>query len=453
MTEPIAAIESEQALIGAALYDAAACAEAFERVQPYHMHDPVHGALWEHLRTGEIIDPVLLTQRMGDHAGFKELGGVSFLADLTDRAYLPTISQHADAVVDAAIRRAVHAVASQAQAHCSQSGQGEALIAEIERQCADMARDGSTASGAVPVGLTAYDNLEAAMSGEFRGTPTGIGCLDGVTGGIKRDDVWIIGGRSSMGKSIAGLAIARNVVMQNRGVMMFSLEMSIREVQARLIADLAYEEGGGWQVHYSDVLKGDLDHATRDRARLSARRLAGLPMVVNDRGGLTIDDIRHQGLRQVRAWRKAKVQTGMILIDHLGLVKPLRRTDSKAADTADTVDQLKDIAKQWDCPIVALAQVNRGPENRSDKRPTMGDLNWSGSIEQIADFVCLLYRPAYYLARSADPDDLDKAAQMKNDLELLIQKNRAGAIGTQRAFIDIASNAIRDLPSLERARA
>ena len=449
----IAAIESEQALIGAALYDVQACAEAFERVQSYHMHDPVHSALWDHLRTGEIIDPVLLAQRMGNHAGFLELGGVSFLAALIELAYLPTVSKHADAVIDAAIRRAVSDVAIKAQADCVQPGHGEAVIAEIERQCADIARDGSTASGGVAVGLTAYDNLEAAMSGEFRGTPTGIGCIDKVTGGIKRDDVWFLAGRTSMGKSIAGLSIARGVTMQNRGVLMFSLEMSTREVQARLIADLAYDEGGGWQVFYSDVLRGDLDHSGRDRARLSARRLAGLPMIVNDRGGLTIDDIRHQSLRQVRVWRKAKVQPGLILIDHIGLVKPMRTTDSKAADTAATVDQLKDIAKHLDCPILALAQINRGPENRTEKRPTLGDINWSGSIEQIADFVAIIHRPAYYLARSTDPDDQDRAHSQRNDLEFLIQKNRAGAIGIHRAFIDIACNVIRDLPELDRARA
>lgn len=453
MSETIAALESEQALIGAALFDPPACAEAFERIRPEHMQEPTHAALWTHLRTGELVDPVILAQRMGDHQGFKEFGGVVYLATMFERAYLPTIGQHADAIIDASIRRDIARLAQQAVADATHAGAGEGLIADIERQCAEIARDGSTASGASAVGLTAYDNLEAAMSGEFRGVPTQIACLDKVTGGIKRDDVWIIGGRSSMGKSIAGLAIARGVIMQNRGVLMFSLEMSIREVQARLIADLAHDDLGGWQVRYSDVLKGDLDHGTRDRARAAARRLAGLPMLVNDRGGLTIDDIRHQGLRQVRAWRKACVQPGLVLIDHLGLVKPVRKTDSKAADTADTVDQLKDIAKQWDCPILALAQVNRGPENRTDKRPTMGDLNWSGSIEQIADFVCLLYRPAYYFARSADPDDQDKAHAARHQLELLVQKNRAGAIGTYRAWIDIASNAIRDLPEPERVRA
>ena len=452
--QPIAAVESEQALIGAALYDAPACAEAFERVRPEHMFDPVHAALWGHLRTGDVIDPVILSQRMGDHPGFAELGGVAFLADLIDRAYLPTVSQHADAVIDAAIRRAIASVAQFALADAATAGRGEALIADVERQCAEIAKDGSTASGAKAIGLTAYDNLEAAMAGEFRGTPCGLGALDTVTsGGLKRDDVWVIGGRSSMGKSVAGLSIARGVAMQNRGVLMFSLEMSEREVQARLISDLAHDDAGGWQLRYSDVLAGSFDHTTRDRARHAARRLAGFPMLVNDRGGLTIDDIRHQGLRQVRAWRKAGVQPGVVLIDHLGLIKPVRKTDSKAADTADTVDQLKDIAKQLECPIVALAQVNRGPENRNDKRPTMGDLNWSGSIEQIADFVCLLYRPAYYLARSADPDDQDKAHHVRHELELLVQKNRSGPIGTQKAWVDVACNAIRDLPTLERVRA
>jgi replicative DNA helicase len=141
------------------------------------------------------------------------------------------------------------------------------------------------------------------------------------------------------------------------------------------------------------------------------------------------------------------VTPGLVLIDHLGLVQPVRRTDSRAADTAATVDQLKDIAKAIGCPVVALAQVNRGPESRTDKRPTMGDLNWSGSIEQIADLVCLLFRQAYYDARSTDPDEQDRAHARRHDLELLVAKNRAGPIGTQKAWVDVACNAIRDAPT------
>ena len=121
-------------------------------------------------------------------------------------------------------------------------------------------------------------------------------------------------------------------------------------------------------------------HAARSlsRARHAARRLAELPIVIDDKGGLSIDDIRSRALRQVRAWEKAGIKPGAIIIDHIGLVSPSRQTDNKAADTAETVNQLKPLAKALQCPVAALVQVNRQTEGRNDKRPTMADLNWSG---------------------------------------------------------------------------
>jgi replicative DNA helicase len=164
-------------------------------------------------------------------------------------------------------------------------------------------------------------------------------------------------------------------------------------------------------------------------------------------GGLTIEDIRSQAQRQMRAWEKAGVQRGAVFIDHIGLVKPhSKRADSKAAETADIVNELKAIAKQLRAPVIALCQVNRNTESRNDKRPTLADLNWSGAIEQIADFICLLYRESYYLDRSADADDQAKAGMVEHEIELLIHKNRSGPICNLKAFVDIACNVIRDLP-------
>jgi len=448
----IHAVESEQALIGAAIFDPAACVELFERVKPEHFSEPTHAIMWEYLRGGALLDPVLLSARMKHVPAFEALGGIRYVADLVDKAYVPAAPQHAAAVLSAAMRRQLHQAGAMLIREAEQEGPAEALLGLAERSLAEIARDAVSGPAAAPVGMTALDNLEAAMRGDFRGAETGLACLDRVTGGIKQDDVWFFGGRTSMGKSVMGLTIARGVAQQGRGVLMFSLEMPLREVQARLIADIAHDPNYGEQVRYGDVLQGRLGHDTRDRARGAAKHLASLPMAVTDGGSLTIDDIRHQALRQVRAWEKAGIRPGAVLIDHIGLVKPVRKTDSKAADTADTVNELKGIAKEIRCPIIALAQVNRATENRADKRPTMGDLNWSGSIEQIADFVCLLYREAYYKERGDEQDRMD-AVRIRHKLELLIHKNRAGPIVTLDAWADVSCNAIRDLQEDRRAHA
>lgn len=447
----IAALESEQALLGIAMSFPNDCAEAFERVRPDHFAEHIHGAMWEILRTGAVFDPVLLAEKIGHHPAFKEMGGLSYLGDLVDHAYLPTLSGHVDSVLDASTRRALHGLSMHVASAANDPGHGEALLAEIERGAADIARDGASRPVGAPAGLTALENLEASWRGEFAGVPVGLECMDHVTGGIRQDDVWFIGGRTSMGKSVVALGLGKGLAQQGRGVMMFSLEMPMREVQARLIADLAHDFRGYEPVRYGDLLKGRGGQMEKDKARAAAARLASMPIIVNDMGGLTIEDIRTQSQRQLRAWEKMGIRPGAILIDHIGLVRPVRKTDSKASDTADTVNELKGMAKQLRCPIIALVQVNRATEGRNDKRPTLSDLNWSGAIEQIADMICLLYREGYYLTRSASREDQDRAPMVEHEIELLIHKNRAGPICTVNAWIDVTCNAIRDPREVGRA--
>lgn len=450
----IADLDAEHSALGCAMYAPQDCADAFERLKPEHFAEPLHARIWaailQNVRSSKIPDVLTIRDALGTDKDFAEVGGLQFLLDLTDQPRLWALPAHADAIIDRAGRRAIQMLAKQIDGQATNIAEGSAdlILADLERGASEIARDGAQRPVAVPVGLGALETLEGAWRGDFQGVPTGLDCLDHVTGGIKSDDVWFIGGRTSMGKSVMGLQLARNIAGRNRGVMVFSLEMALREVQARLVADLAYDRDRFYDegnVRYGDLLKGRGDQSHKARAREAARHLASLPLSVNDRGGLTIDDIRIQAQRQLRAWEKAGVERGAILIDHIGLVKPARKTDSKAADTADTVNELKDLAKQLKAPIIALVQVNRQTENRTDKRPQLSDLNWSGSIEQIADFICLLYREAYYEERA------DKTPKAQFDLELLVHKNRAGPICTLHAHCDVRSNAVRDESDIDRS--
>lgn len=435
-------IDSEQAVIGAAMNDPSACADVLDLVTPDHFHEPYHGRIWKKLRQGGPVDPQTLAQAFAADPAFEDMGGQRYFVDLWDKAYLPTVGVHAAAIVDAATRRQVHAVATSAAGKAATTpGEGDRIISDLERSLAEIARD--TAQGAVPLGLDALESLEAASRGEYRGEPTGIACIDKVTSGIRSTDVWFIGGRTSMGKSVVGVEIALGIASQGRGVAFYSLEMPKVECQMRAIASLAFERMAAENPRYGDLLKGrSLYPDTISRARLAAKRLASLPIVIDDRGGYSIDDICSRALRQVRAWEKAGIKPGCIIIDHIGLVAPSRRTDNKAADTAETVNQLKPLAKALQCPVAALVQVNRQTEGRNDKRPTMADLNWSGAIEQIADFVGLLYREAYYLARSPDRNDQGRADSQEHELEIIVAKNRSGPICTVKAWVDVACNVV-----------
>jgi replicative DNA helicase len=456
-------LEAEQAVIGAVFAAEDGRDEALERLRPHHFADPVHQRIWAAIQIAARKGPLNI---IGLHSalqaddGYRQMGE-TYLLDMVDKSPVWALSANMDLVIDRAARRSIVQAAHDAikAAQDVQTGDADTVLAGIEHAASEIAREGATRPSAVPVGLTALDMVEAAYRGDFVGSSVGLECLDHVTGGIRQEDVWFIGGRTSMGKSVLGLALARGIAEQGRGVVAFSLEMPTREVQARLVADLAFDperafdESRGGNIRYGDILKGRGTNEQRDMARRAARQLASLPLAVTDEGGLSIHDIRSQALRQFRAWEKAGVERGAVLIDHIGLVKPHRPSDSKAAETADTVNELKALAKYLKAPVIALCQVNRNTESRQDKRPTLADLNWSGAIEQIADMICLLYRDAYYLRRSPDPLDQADGIIKEHDLELLIHKNRSGPICNLKAFVDVACNAVRDLPEDLRRRA
>ena len=456
-------MEAEQSVIGGVFVAEDGRDDVLERVQPYHFFDPIHQRIWAAIlkaRRAGPFDMVTIHGAMIQDEGYKAMGP-TFLVDMIDRATMWSLSAHVDVMLERAARRSIVSLAQHVTKAAQDTSQGdaEAILADLERDAAEIAKSGVSRPAAIPVGLTALDTIEAAWRGEYVGTSVGLECMDHVTGGIRRDDVWFIGGRTSMGKSVVALSLARGIAEQGKGVMMFSLEMPLREVQARLISDISYDtsipyngyEGGN--VRYGDLLKGRCTPEQKTRSREAARTLASLPLAVTDVGGLTIDDIRLQAQRQFRSWEKAGVERGAILIDHIGLVKPTRRSDSKAAETADTVNELKALAKYLGAPVIALCQVNRNTESRNDKRPTLADLNWSGAIEQIADMICLLYRPSYYLERSTSDEDQNEAIRQQYALELLIHKNRSGPICNIEAFVDVACNVVRDKDDPMRRRA
>jgi replicative DNA helicase len=454
------ALESEQAVIGCALCFPES-AEAIERLRPEQFYEPVHQSIWEAILNargrGLLSDPALVAQTIAGPQ-LDQAGGLGYLLEMVDKAVLWSLTSHVEVIADRAMRRSLKALASEAASRAGMIDvSATALLSELEQGAAEIGRH--DAAPATPVGLDAMEYLEAAREGRFRGVSVGLECLDRITGGIQQDAVWIVGGRTSMGKSIFQTVIPQAIAEQGRGVVMFSLEMPRREVQARLIASIAYDpnlvpyHNDGGNVEFADLLRGQGTREQRERANRAARKLASLPMSVVDRGGLSLDDIISQSRRQVRAWEKVGVQPGAIIIDHLGLVSSRTSRDSKAAEVADTVDRLKGAAKLIGAPIIAAAQLNREAEKRNDKRPTMADLNWSGSIEQIADLVCLMYRDAYYLQRSPSKEDRDRAFIDKYELELIVPKNRSGPTCALKAKIDVACNAIWDAPENERQAA
>jgi replicative DNA helicase len=450
----IMSIEAEQALVGAAIYDNTAleC-----DVRPEHFAEPVHARLWALMldlkANGRLVEPIILASRLVGDTGFEEMGGAVYLVNLLDSAPPASMAHSfAQQVTDAAKLRGVCEVADTLRTMASENQDPEAVIAEGERSLAELSRTGGQPAFRA-VGATALDMLERARSGATRGEPTGYATLDSVTGGIRPSEFWVIGGRASMGKSVMGLNLARGIAQSGRGVIVFSLEMTETEIQARMIADLAhdrtrYVNSYGANPRYGDILKGRGEAQQWEFAAQGAKALASLPIVVNDSPGLTVDQIRSQAARQIRAWEKAGVRCGAVIVDHMGLVRPSQsRNGNTAAEMRDVSNGLKDAAKALKVPLIALAQINRDAEKSNDKRPTMAQLNWSGAIEQDAHFVGLLYREAYYLDRVQDRTDEQESElrRKRNALEMGIQKNRNGPLTTLHFYCDVGSNVVRDV--------
>lgn len=320
----------------------------------------------------------------------------------------------------------------------------------IERLSEIVALRGDSDTPAVDMGMAVTRAVDAAAhafqrDGKPRGIPYGLRALDDKTLGAMPGQLIVIGGRTSSGKSAMALSITRNFALGGHRTLFFSLEMGDVDLTTRIIADEIFRPGN--RLSYWQIAAGKFHENRFVEITDAATRLQKLPIRIEQQPGLTVAQI---GVRS----RQYKRRHGLaaIIVDHLGLVRASGRyAGSRVYEIGEITGALKELAKELGVPIFLLAQLNRGVENRDDKRPTMSDLRDSGSIEQDADTIMLLYRPAYYLARKEPAAGsaefiiwADEMAKVENLLEVGIEKQRSGPTGRVKLFIDVAANAIRD---------
>jgi replicative DNA helicase len=240
------------------------------------------------------------------------------------------------------------------------------------------------------------------------GTPSGFKDLDEVTGGFQPGNLVIIAARPSMGKSALVCNIAENASIQHRApVALFSLEMSETELAQRFVASQARIKG-------DELRKGRVAENKWPKIMDASQRLARAP--------LFIDDSSDIGLLEIRAKARRLAQQhglGLIVVDYLQLLRADGRIENRVEQIGQMSRGLKVLARELECPVIALSQLNRGVESRTDKRPVLSDLRESGSIEQDADLVAFIYRDEYY----------DKESEREGEADIIIAKHRNGAIG------------------------
>lgn len=457
-------LDAEMALLGCVLFDNA-CAP--DDLRPDAFAEPYYGLIWmtamEMIRNGRLADPTIMADRLSVHPAFEQSGGLRFLADLIDKA--PPSSQageFASAIQDMAMRRGLVRVAGEiAEAAKDPEKAGTERVIEAERAVADLASSGPSRAAWLKADTVVADAVAAAR--QRKGAielPTGLSELDAMTGGLRRGEMQIIAGRPAMGKSSAGLTVARSLASSGKGVAFYSMEMPKVALGLRMACDLAFDRDAptySGETTNPTYFKADRDQLDADQWRQLERAeqmMAAWPLLFDTRPGLTVSAMEANARRAIRDWDRQGIEPGAIIVDHLTIARPDGdRRGNKVAEVGDISRGLAEMAKRLDVPVVALCQLSRQVEARTnaDKRPGLSDLRWSGEIEQDARLVMFLYRPEYYCRRPEDETDLDamtewraKLDQVRRKLWWLVEKNNNGPTGEVETLCDIACSAIRD---------
>lgn len=417
MPEPPWSMEAEQAVIGGLLIDNGAWDDVRDLVDEpdFYRHD--HRLIWRAMRAlddvGTPLDIITLAEWLESHDQLAAAGGMAYLGILaTDTPSAANVRAYAAIVRDKARRRSLIQAAGEIQRAAASGDDTAAVMDKAQRLV--LAVGESSADGPVEIGQDIHgwltDLERRRREGESAGITTGFTDLDRKTTGLHPGDYVVIAGRPSMGKTALSLGMAEHIAATHGPVVVFSLEMPKSQLWARLVAS---HTGIALPAFRAPHLHPYGDPAA-DSIRRTVQRLQSLPLHVDDSSRVTTSDIRARARRL-----KRKHGLTAVVVDYIGLVTPPAR-ESRNHEIEVISRDLKSLALELGVPVLALSQLNRGLEQRPDKRPIMSDLRDSGSLEQDADLVLLLYRDEVYRERTPD----------RGIAEIIIGKQRNGETGT-----------------------
>jgi len=416
---PPSVIEAEESLIGAMLLSAEAVSVAYESVQAEDFYRPLHGqifgAIIDLAHAGEPVDYVTVQAKLQERGAVAvELSVLSSLQINTPSA--ANAQHYADLVHEKAQQRRLIAVAGEIvdDAYVA-TDDVIGLIDEAERKINAIGDDRKidSVSPLQRLLLSEADILEqrGETRGQLNGLETGYRSLDVILQGLQKSSMTIVGARPATGKTAFALGILIHVgAVVNRPALFFSLEMSRQELAERILASTA-------RIDSSKLRTGDLSEADWNRAHEAFGYLQSAKVFIDDNPSLTIMDVR----ARARRIKQQNGDLGVVIIDYLQLMSSRGRAENRQVEVSEMSRSLKILARELECPVVALSQLSRKLEERADKRPMMSDLRESGSLEQDADVVLFLYRPEIY---GDVPNDV------KADAEIIVGKNRNGPTRT-----------------------
>ncbi len=381
-------------------------------------HKKIFRVIMELSAREEPADLVTVANALNAKDELEAVGGPAFLAGIADAAPVAINAVHYARIVreKSTLRQLINASSQTIERCLEDRGDFKEILDEAQAAVIKIADRQSGGAFKALSDLIEYniDQLEELQGkeGGLAGLSTGYSRLDRITSGLQRSDLIILAARPSMGKTAFALNIARNVAFSNRKpVAVFSLEMSKEQLSMRLLTSEA-------RVDANKLRSGVFAPEDWQNFTDAAGILNEMPIFIDDTPAISVMDLR----AKVRKLYQLNGTLGLVVIDYLQLMKASFRSDRRDLEIADISRSLKSIAKELDVPVLALSQLNRALEQRSDKRPMMSDLRESGAIEQDADIIAFIYRDEVY---NKEPDN-----PRKGTAEIIVAKNRNGSIGT-----------------------
>ena len=409
---------AEQSLLGAILVDPESLNDVAEIISAGDFyiteHTHIYTAMQELFNASKEIDVVTLIDMLVTKGIYPKSGGQDYIKTLAQTVpNALNVKDYANIIKQKSLLRQLIEVCSDiSDTAYSEEGEAGSIIDYAESRIFDIAqgRDTKNFRHIRDVIRDVYKNLHTmATEGESaQGTRTGFSGLDNVLAGMGNSDLVLVGARPGMGKTSFALNIATNVAMQTKKkVCIFSLEMSAEQLVSRVISSEA-------MVDSYALRTGKLDKKQWDDIAAATSNLAGCDILIDDTSGISVTAMKAK-LRRIS-------NLGLVVIDYLQLMQSDRRNDgNRVQEVADISRSLKIMAKELNVPVICCAQLSRGPESRTDKRPMLSDLRDSGAIEQDADTVIFLYRDEYYKTEGSQDEG--------NIAEIIIAKNRHGSTG------------------------
>ena len=419
MRIPPHSVEAEQSVLGSILLDKEAMISVSETLVPEDFYKEAHKVIYESMlklyNSQSEIDLITLTDELRDQGYLDDIGGIAYITSLS--TVVPTTSNikyYVNIVKEKSISRQLISAANDIiNLGYDGSANVEYVLENAEKKIFDISQERATndfqpINQVISEALSMLEKLYEEKN-DVTGLTTGFRDLNKKINGLQRSDLLLIAARPAMGKTAFALNLVQNAALKgDASVAVFSLEMSKEQLVQRMIASQS-------TVELKKIKTGTLADNDWPRITDGMAILSGAKIHIDDTPGIKISELRSK-------CRKLKIEKGLdlVLIDYLQLMEGEGQNESRQQEIAKISRSLKILAKELDCPVVALSQLSRAPEQRADHRPMLSDLRESGSIEQDADIVMFLYRDEYY-----NPD-----TEKKNIGEVIVAKNRHGETGT-----------------------